>query len=229
MMSARSKGSGMLGSSTPQKGRSTGASSGGNVWARLDRHLRRQDTGNRHCHEPLLPMKNNCLMFSVIRFNVFLCSDDRIFTRLLWLQFIQRASMLEWLLFLFVWVNSSLNIQWVLCICLGGGQPLCSLLPFMTPNNTVFSYILQDMRVIVSVYGAALEGIVKSWHNHFYPPCCNSPYLYYRLLCLTSVLWHGTVLLFVCYFIKDNKINFHHDLNWELRRKWCVRKVFLKP
>lgn len=45
MMSARSKGNGMLGSSTPQKGRSTGASSGGNVWARLEWHLRRQDTG----------------------------------------------------------------------------------------------------------------------------------------------------------------------------------------
>ncbi|KAJ7994880.1 hypothetical protein DPEC_G00254050 [Dallia pectoralis] len=34
MMSARSKGSGMLGSSAAQKGLSTGASSGGRVWAR---------------------------------------------------------------------------------------------------------------------------------------------------------------------------------------------------
>ena len=57
MMSARSKGSGMLGSSTPQKGRSTGASSGGNVWARLEWHLRRQDTGNKHSYLLLPPIK----------------------------------------------------------------------------------------------------------------------------------------------------------------------------
>lgn len=55
MMSARSKGRGMLGSSTPQKGRSTGASSGGNVWARLEWHLRRQNTGNKKKSHLLLP------------------------------------------------------------------------------------------------------------------------------------------------------------------------------
>lgn len=58
MMSARSKGSGMLGSSTPQKGRSTGASSGGNVWARFEWHLRRQDTGNKHTRQLHPPIKS---------------------------------------------------------------------------------------------------------------------------------------------------------------------------
>lgn len=59
MMSARSKGRGMLGSSTPQKGRSTGASSGGNVWARLEWHLRRQNTGNKQTHLLLPPIKSS--------------------------------------------------------------------------------------------------------------------------------------------------------------------------
>lgn len=55
MMSARSKGRGMLGSSSAQNGRSTGASSGGRVWARLEWHLEGQTgTGNNRTGQTLL-------------------------------------------------------------------------------------------------------------------------------------------------------------------------------